>query len=453
MTSPERPHAPAGLRRTAEPVPSADPTGVRSEVADLLSTLIRIDTTSGVRAERPAAEWVAARLDEAGIQAQIIEAAPGRASVVCRVEGMDPGLPPLLVHGHLDVVPAVASEWTVHPFSGEIRDGFVWGRGAVDMKNMDAMILTVLKRWAREGRRPRRDLVVAFVADEESGGQQGSHHLVREHPGLLADCREAIGEVGGFSLTLRDDARLYLLQTAEKGVSWLRMRATGVAGHGSMVHADNAVVDLAEAVTRIGRHRFRSEVRPEVAALVEAIGELLGSDLDPADPEGWLPALGGMSRMIEASMRDTVNPTALAAGYQPNVIPSEASATLDARFLPGHGEELLDRIRELAGAGMELTETVAGPAVETTFDGALVDAMAAALRAEDPDGRAVPYLLSGGTDAKAFHSLGIRCFGFVPLRLPPELDFPALFHGVDERVPVESLEFGVRVLDRLLSDY
>lgn len=423
-----------------------------SEVGALLSELIRIDTSCG-RPERPAAEWVAAKLDEAAIESTILEAAPGRASVVARVPGRDGSRAPLLVHGHLDVVPAVAGDWSVHPFGGEIRDGYVWGRGAVDMKNMDAMVLTLLRRWAREGRQPARDFVVAFVADEETGGEFGSQHLVRGHRDLFGDCREAIGEVGGFSVSVRDDARLYLLQTAEKGLSWLKLRASGPAGHASMVHADNAVTAVAEAVVRIGRHAFPTTVGPEVRALVDALGELHGEQLDPEQPDQWLPALGDFGRMVEAAMRNTVTPTGLTAGYQHNVIPSEASAILDARYLPGHGPQLRAQVEELAGDGVEVSELVARRAVQTTFDGDLVGAMGAAVQAEDPQGRAVPYLLSGGTDAKSFDELGIRCFGFVPLRLPPGLDFSALFHGVDERVPLDALEFGVRTLDRLLSAY
>lgn len=431
--------------------PGGERTAPRTEVADLLRDLIRIDTSNGEQTERQAAEWVATRLDEAGVSSRIIEAAPGRASVVARIPGRDPGRAPLLVHGHLDVVPAVAADWQVHPFSGEIVDGSVWGRGAVDMKNMDAMVLTVVREWARQGRQPERDIVLAFVADEEAGGVFGSRHLVANHPDLFADCTEAIGEVGGFSYSVREDARLYLLQTAEKGLSWLRLRATGSAGHGSMIHPDNAVTVLAAAVARVGAHPFPAVARPETEALAAAMSAVLGRRLDPQDPQQWLPLLGGLARMVGAATRNTVNPTGFRAGYQHNVIPGLAEATLDLRFLPGEGEQLLADVHELLGEQIEVEHVVDGIAVEASFDGDLVDAMCAALREEDPQGIPVPYLLSGGTDAKAFSTLAMDCYGFVPLRLPPELDFSALFHGVDERVPIDSLEFGVRVLDRLLS--
>ncbi len=423
----------------------------QDEVVGLLSELVRIDTSNPTHPERPAAEWVAAKLDEVGIGSQLIEAAPGRASIIARIEGSDRSRAPLLVHGHLDVVPAEASEWSVDPFAGEVRDGYVWGRGTVDMKDMDAMVLALVREWARTGRKPPRDIVLAFVSDEEAGGRQGAHYLVDHHADLFADCTEAISEVGGFSVSLSDSTRAYLVQTAEKGINWLRLRATGRPGHGSMVHDDNAVTRLAAAVSRVGAHEFPVVVTDTVRATIAGLSELTGLDLDPDDIETWLPKLGPAARMIGATIRNTANPTMLEAGYKANVIPSSAEATIDCRFLPGQEQQLLDTIDELIGDGVVRESIVADIAVETGFDGALVDAMCAALRAEDPGAHPLPYLMSGGTDAKSFSTLGMRCFGFSPLLLPAELDFTSLFHGIDERVPVEGLKFGVRVLDRFLS--
>jgi acetylornithine deacetylase/succinyl-diaminopimelate desuccinylase-like protein len=423
----------------------------QDEVADLLVDLIRINTSNPTHPERPAAEWVAEKLDEVGIESQIIEAAPGRASTVARIEGTDPSRAPLLIHCHLDVVPADAAEWTVDPFAGEVRDDYVWGRGAIDMKDMDAMTLALVREWTRAGRKPPRDVVLAFVSDEEAGGRQGAHHLVDNHTDLFADCTEAISEVGGFSVTLQDSTRLYLIQTAEKGINWLRLKASGAPGHGSLVHKDNAVTRLAEAVSRIGSHEWPVVVTDTVRATIAGLNEVTGQNLDPDDVETWLPLLGDAARMIGATIRNTTNPTMLEAGYKANVIPSKAEATIDARFLPGQEEQLLATIDELLGEGVEREFIVRDIAVETGFEGALVDAMAAALRAEDPSGHPLPYLMSGGTDAKSFSTLGMRCYGFSPLLLPPDLDFMALFHGIDERVPIEGLKFGVRVLDRLLA--
>jgi len=426
-----------------------------AEVVRLCRDLIRIDTTNTgdpatAAGERAAAEYVAAQLDEVGIAATVLESAPRRASVVARIPGADPARGALLVHGHLDVVPADATEWSVHPFGGEIRDGYLWGRGAVDMKDFDAMVLAVVRDWARAGVVPPRDIVLAFTADEEAGSDYGARFLAERHPQLFEGCTEAIGEVGGYSYQVSDDLRLYLVQTAEKGIDWLRLHATGRPGHGSMIHDDNAVTALCEAVARLGRHRFPVVVTPTVRAFLAELSEVLGVELDPDDPEAVIGKLGPLARLIGATIRNTANPTRLAAGYKENVIPGRASATIDCRTLPGQANEFLAQLREVIGPELDVEYVQRQPALETTFDGALVDAMAAALRAEDPGARAVPYMLSGGTDAKAFATLGIRCFGFAPLRLPPDLDFAALFHGIDERVPLEGLEFGVRVLDRFL---
>jgi acetylornithine deacetylase/succinyl-diaminopimelate desuccinylase-like protein len=423
----------------------------QDEVTDLLVDLIRINTSNPTHPERPAAEWVAEKLDEVGIESQIIEAAPGRASTIARLAGNDPSRPPLLIHGHLDVVPADPGEWSVDPFGGDVQDDYVWGRGAVDMKDMDAMTLALVREWQRTGRKPPRDIVLAFVSDEEAGGVQGAHYLVDNHRDLFADCTEAISEVGGFSVSLNDELRLYLIQTAEKGINWLRLKASGPPGHGSLVHPDNAVTRLAEAVSRIGRHEWPVVITDTVRATITGLAEVTGHDIDVEDVDSWLPLLGDAARMIGATIRNTTNPTMLAAGYKANVIPSKAEATIDARFLPGQEQALLDGIDTLLGDGVEREFIVRDIAVETGFEGALVDAMCAALKAEDPTGHPLPYLMSGGTDAKSFSTLGMRCYGFSPLLLPPDLNFMSLFHGIDERVPIEGLKFGVRVLDRLLS--
>ncbi|SIR80137.1 M20/M25/M40 family metallo-hydrolase [Micromonospora avicenniae] len=425
------------------------------EVVDLCRDLLRIDTSNTgdndtSAGERAAAEYVAEKLAEVGVETQIHESAPGRANVVARIAGTDPSRGALLVHGHLDVVPADADEWSVHPFSGEVRDGYLWGRGAIDMKDFDAMVLAVVRHWQRTGVRPSRDIVLAYTADEEAGGDYGAHWLTRQHRDVFDGCTEAIGEVGGFSYSVDDARRLYLIETAEKGVDWLRLHAKGRPGHGSMVHDDNAVTALAEAVARIGRHRFPMVVTPTVRAFLEEVSELLGIELDPEDPEAAIAKLGPIANIIGATIRNTANPTRLAAGYKDNVIPGRATATIDCRSLPGQSELLEAQLRELIGPDIDIEYIQRQPAIETTFDGDLVDAMSAALRAEDPGAHPVPYMLSGGTDAKAFAQLGIRCFGFAPLRLPADLNFSALFHGIDERVPVDGLQFGVRVLDRFL---
>ncbi|MEQ6024406.1 M20/M25/M40 family metallo-hydrolase [Streptomyces salinarius] len=424
------------------------------EVVDLCRELIRIDTSNygdhSGPGEREAAEYVAEKLAEVGLEPKIFESHPGRASTVARIEGEDPSRPALLIHGHTDVVPANADDWTHHPFSGEVADGCVWGRGAVDMKDMDAMTLAVVRDRLRSGRKPPRDIVLAFLADEEAGGTYGARHLVDNHPDLFEGVTEAISEVGGFSFTVNEQRRLYLIQTAEKGIHWMKLTVAGTAGHGSMIHRDNAITELSEAVARLGRHKFPVRVTKTTRAFLDELGDALGTELDPEDMDGTIAKLGGIAKLIGATLSNTANPTQLGAGYKVNVIPGEATAHIDGRYLPGYEEEFLADLDRILGPHVRREDVHANKAVETTFDGALVDAMQSALVAEDPAAKAIPYMLSGGTDAKSFDDLGIRGFGFAPLKLPPELDFAGMFHGVDERVPVEGLQFGVRVLDRFI---
>jgi acetylornithine deacetylase/succinyl-diaminopimelate desuccinylase-like protein len=431
------------------------------EVVDLVSALIRFDTSNTgdpetAKGEAECARWVAAQLQEVGYETEYIESGgPGRGNVFARLRGADASRGALLIHGHLDVVPAEAEDWSVHPFSGAVSDGYVWGRGAVDMKDMCGMMLAVARQFKRAGIVPPRDLVFAFVADEEHGGKFGAHWLVQNRPDLFAGVTEAIGEVGGFSITVprRDggERRLYLIETAEKGLCWMKLTARGRAGHGSMVHDDNAVTAIAEAVARLGRHQFPLILTDTVEQFLNAVAEETGLSFDRNDLEGTVAKLGPMARMLGATLRDTANPTMLKAGYKANVIPAAAEAVVDCRVLPGRRDAFLREVDELIGPDVTREWISDLPSYETGFDGDLVDAMNAAVLANDPDARTVPYMLSGGTDAKAFAALGIRCFGFAPLRLPPELDFAALFHGVDERVPVDALHFGTRVLEHFLN--
>ena len=428
----------------------------QDEVVDLCRELIRIDTSNygdhSGPGERAAAEYVAEKLAEVGLEPKIFESHPGRASTVARIEGEDPSRPALLIHGHTDVVPANADDWTRHPFSGEVADGCVWGRGAVDMKDMDAMTLAVVRDRMRSGRKPPRDIVLAFLADEEAGGTYGARHLVDHHPDLFEGVTEAIGEVGGFSYTVNENLRFYLIETAEKGMHWMRLTVDGTAGHGSMTNKDNAITELTEAVGRLGRYEFPVRVTKSVRGFLDELSDAFGTELDPEDMEETLARLGGIAKMIGTTLRNTAQPTMLGAGYKINVIPGQATAHIDGRFLPGYEDEFRDDLARILGPRVKREIMHSDKALETGFDGALVDAIQDALKAEDPIARAVPYMLSGGTDAKSFSDLGIRCFGFAPLQLPPELDFAGMFHGVDERVPVDGLRFGVRVLDRFLDN-
>jgi acetylornithine deacetylase/succinyl-diaminopimelate desuccinylase-like protein len=426
--------------------------GALEDTARIARDLIRFDTTnwgSGrATGETDTAEYVEAELRALGLEPGLYDAAPRRTSVVARVEGADPSRRALVVHGHLDVVPADPANWSVDPFAGEIRDGMLWGRGAVDMKDMDAMILTSLGDILRSGRRPARDLVVAFFSDEENGGVFGSHHLVTHHPELFAGATEAISEVGGYSVDLAG-RRAYLLQTGEKALVWVRLVSRGVAAHGSRVIRDNALTTLSEAVARIGRHEWPVQLGATTSAMLEGVRRLLDAAPEE-DPVALIERTGIAAGFLRSTVRTTSNPTVLQAGYKHNVIPDRAEALVDVRPFAGQEDAVLAELRELAGPEVEVEVVHHDVGLENPFAGALVERMVGSLKRHDPDAEVLPYLLSGGTDNKALSELGIAGYGFAPLRLGPGLDFPAMFHGVDERVPLDALAFGRAVLTDFL---
>ena len=426
------------------------------DTARIAQDLIRIDTTNygegRSNGETEAAEYLGALLEKLGLATTYVDAAERRTSVVARVAGSDPSLPALVVHGHTDVVPADPANWSVDPFGGEIRDGMLWGRGAVDMKNMDAMMIGALTDILAGGGQPRRDLIVAFFSDEENGGVYGSHYLVDNNPELFAGATEAISEVGGYSVML-NGTRAYLLQTGEKALIWIKLTARGTAAHGSRVIHANAITRLAEAVVMLGRRDWPVHLTSTTEQLVTELARIMEVDATQIGPEELVLSTGTAAGFIQASLRTTTNPTLLKAGYKHNVIPDVAEALVDIRCLAGEEESVLAEVRELIGPHVELEVLHEDIGLENRFEGPLVDAMVGALQAADPGAPVLPYLLSGGTDNKALSKLGITGYGFAPLQLPPELDFPALFHGVDERVPLDALVFGRRVLGDLLTNY
>jgi acetylornithine deacetylase/succinyl-diaminopimelate desuccinylase-like protein len=422
------------------------------DTARIARDLIRFETVNWgggkSNGETDAAEYIAAELTRLGLSPQLFESEPGRTSLVARVEGADPSRPALVLHGHLDVVPAMADDWSVDPFAGEIRDGMLWGRGAVDMKDMDAMILTALGDILGAGERPPRDLIVAFFADEENGGVFGAHWMVDNHPELFAGATEAISEVGGYSIDV-GGRRAYLLQTGEKALVWIKLIARGTTAHGSRVIPDNAVTKLARAVLAIGELEWPIHLTSTTSALLGELRAMLGPEFSD-DPEVVVDATGTAAGFLRGTLRVTSNPTALDAGYKHNVIPDRAEALIDLRPFAGQEDEVLARIREVIGDEIELTVVHHDVGLEVPFEGALVDEMVAALGRHDPGAPVLPYLMSGGTDNKALSRLGITGYGFAPLQLTPDLDFPAMFHGIDERVPLSALVFGRTVLGDLL---
>lgn len=428
---------------------------LESDVVKICQDLIRIPSVNygeGRGDEKAVAEYLVKSLAEVGIAAKIYESAPNRCNVIAHLAGQDSSRPGLVVHGHIDVVPANAEDWSVDPFAAEIRDGMIWGRGAVDMKNMDAMILAIVRKWAMNGYKPPRDIVLAFFADEEAGMTYGSRWMAAHHPEVFAGCTEAISEVGGFSVTVSGGKRLYFVEAAQKGIHWMKLTAHGRAGHGSMMNSENALTALTEAVAKIGRYQWPQRYTRTVKVLFSKIAEATGKRYDEGDLRPLLNEIGPTSRMIGATLQNTANPTMLEAGYKANVIPGSASAVIDGRFLPGYEEELNSTIREIIGPDIAIETISRDIALEIDFEGDLVDSMCRAIKNFDPDGIPVPYLMSGGTDNKALSELGIVGYGFSPLQLPADLDFMALFHGVDERVPISGLEFGVKVLENFLEN-
>lgn len=423
-----------------------------SDAVDFCSRLIRFDTTNfgngDSRGEREAAEWVATQLTDAGYQPQVFESAPGRASTVVRIAGRDRSAPALLVHGHLDVVPAEAADWSFPPFCGEVTGDVVLGRGALDMKDMDAMMLAVAVSFGREAFVPPRDLVLAFVADEEDTGEFGAGFLAREHPDLFEGVASAIGESGGYAVHLPDGSRLYPVATAERGSAWLTLTATGPAGHGSRPRPDNAVAALARTVASLADHAWPVRLVSPVDRLVAGLSAHLDVQVDPSDPES-LAQFGAAAALVSATLRNTTNPTMLSAGVKHNVVPSTATAGVDGRILPGTEDEFFAAVDALLEPGVTWSLASFAAPVSASHTSPEFAALSRALQAHD-DALVLPFCMAGGTDAKAFSTLGIACYGFAPGRTAPGFPSESYVHGVDEQVPVDSLAFGVAVLDTYL---
>lgn len=428
----------------------------------LCQELIRVDTTNPPGAERAAAELLADELSQAGLAPVILEGAPARANVIARLRGTG-RLPPLLLTAHLDVVPADPAAWTVPPFSGAIRDGCLWGRGAIDMKNMAAMSVSLLARLSREGARFERDIIFAGVADEEAGCRFGSAFLCESHPELVR-AEYALGEGGGFNFNLGSKS-FYTVQVAEKGYCWMTARVRGEPGHGSVPRADSAVIKLSEAIARLGRARLPTHptraVEEMLAAMAGALGPAAGSVVRRlARPQVIARAAGllpdaSIARAILAMLSNTASPTGLRAGGNANVIPGIAEATIDGRMLPGQApEELLRELSEVLGPEVELVVEKSAPAVETEpMRSPLFETIARVVSRREPEAVVVPYLLPGATDAKSFSRIGVKWVGFAPVKFPPGLRFAELYHGDNERIPVDGLAWGTEVLAEVVTSF
>jgi len=435
---------------------------VADEALGHLQALLRIDTTNPPGNERQAADYLAEVLAAEGYSPVVLESAPGRGNVVARCHGSDESSP-LLLLSHLDVVPVEPEHWDHDPFGGEVIDGTVWGRGALDMKSIVVMQLMTMLLLKRRGNPLERDVVFAATADEEEGGRYGAGFLVDHHLDLI-HAGHALSEFGGFSVDLAG-RRFYLCQVAEKGVCWIRMRARGRPGHGSMPEGETAVVKLAAAVTKLGRtslpfHRT-GPTEEMIGAFARGLGGIRGGALRLLLNPTLSPVLlrlfvrdRFLASLIHVLLHNTVSPTVLHAGSKTNVVPSVAQAELDGRVLPGQDlSSLLAELQGVVGPGYEFDPIQVSLPTATSSRTPLFAAMAQGLLRHDPQATIVPMMMPGATDAKHLARAGIPCYGFSPMRLPPAIDFMGMIHGHNERIPVETLAFGVRVLYEVTEDY
>ena len=438
---------------------------VADETLRHLQALLRLDTTNPPGNEMLAAGYLAGVLRAEGMEPVVLESAPGRGNLIARLKGTGEG-PALLLYSHTDVVPAEPEQWRHPPFAGEVADGCVWGRGAVDMKYTVAQQLMVMLLLQRDGVRLKRDVIFAATADEEIGGQDGygMAWLVRRHPDLLR-AEFGLSEVGGFNVSLAGIS-VYVIQVAEKGACWLKVRARGRPGHGSMPHHDNAVVRLARALDRLASQGMPYHLCDPAAAFLDGASQAagpstLGGSLQrlksPMEAEQlfegelraheWYPYLFAM-------LHNTATPTGLAAGYKTNVIPSQAEATIDGRTLPGFDTEAyLAELKALLGRDLEYAVILESPPIQTRADTPLFALMARTFQRHDPQAAVVPWMMPAATDAKHLAPLGVPTYGFAPLKLPPGLNFLDMMHAHDERAPVEGLGWGVQVLYEVVTEY
>ncbi len=430
---------------------------IQDEAVRLLRALISFESVNPPGNETPAAEFVADELRAVGYQPTLLESAPGRGNVIARLPG-DGSAPPLLLFGHLDVVPVEPEHWTHPPFEAVMADGFIWGRGALDMKNIVATQLAFMLALKRADVRLKRDLVYAATADEEAGGLMGMAWLADNYSDLL-DAEYALSEFGGFSLNMGGQ-RFYMCQTGEKGVAWLKMHTAGQPGHGSMPHTNSAILRLSEAVARLGRTPLPMHISSTARAMVEGLANAqpaLRGLLDPqVNPQILAQLRPEQARMFNALVRNTAAVTGLNAGIKHNVIPSRAEANLDCRMIPGQTvEDVMREIQEAVGddIAIELETLRSSPAIESRFDTPLFEAIVRNLKRYDPQAEVVPLLLSGATDGRYVGWRGTIYYGYSPLRLPDDFNFLETVHGHDERIPVDAFREGVQVFGETVLDF
>lgn len=437
---------------------------VRLTTTELLSHLIRFDTTNPPGNEAECVHFLGGILDEAGLTTEFHSASSGRPNLVARLPGRGDA-PPLLLYGHADVVATAGQTWSQPAFAGRVTNGWVWGRGALDMKGGLAMMTSALVRTRAEGRQPAGDIVFAVVADEEAGGADGARFLVEQRPHLFDGIRYALGEFGGFPLHL-DGRRFYMIQVAEKAPCWLEATLRGPGGHGARPMRGGAMASLGQVLSRLDERRMPVHITSITRGMIETLCKYVSRRtrwalrllLQPKLADRALRFLGPKGRLFEPLFRHTVNATYVHGGGKANVVPSEVVLGLDGRLLPGFDpEDLLEELRVLVGESIETRVLLHEPSPGTP-DYGLLDLLSDVLgeldRAAVP--ASVPFLLPASTDARHFARLGIQTYGFTPMRLPAGFDFFSTIHAADERIPVDALDFGteaiVRVIDRYGSD-
>ncbi|MCH8799602.1 MAG: M20/M25/M40 family metallo-hydrolase [Chloroflexi bacterium] len=442
-------------------IPSPSSNTAYVDPVALTQQLVRFDTTNPPGNEGRCIQHIKTLLDGAGIQNQVFAKTPGRPNLIARLPG-DGSAPPLLLQGHVDVVPADPARWRQPPFGGELVDGFLWGRGSLDMKSGIAMMLYAIMRAKTDGMIPAGDIVLAVVCDEESGGNLGARYLVEDHPEQFQGIRYAIGEFGGFSFNL-GRRRFYPIMVSEKQVCHLRATFRGAGGHASLTQRDNPMNGLARFLQRVQSRQLPIHVTPEARMMFQAIGKHLppparagmAALLNPRFTALALRLLGARGRTFNPLFRNTVNPTLVRGGELINVIPEEVSVDLDGRLLPNIGpERLVSELAEIAGTGANIEiEVLSHDAGPRQPDLGLFDTLSSVLKESDPEGIAVPMLMPAATDGRLFARLGIQTYGFLPMLLPKTLDFVSAIHGPDERVPVAAINFGAGAIYRLLQRY
>jgi acetylornithine deacetylase/succinyl-diaminopimelate desuccinylase-like protein len=432
--------------------------GLQDRPVELLQRLLRFDTSNPPGNERECIEWVKGLLEALGCEVRIVAQQPERPNLIARIAGRGER-PPLLLQGHVDVV-AARGEWRHDPFAGELVDGYVWGRGALDMKGGVAMLLAAFMRAKARGLEPPGDVILCLLADEEAGSPLGADFLVREHPELFEGVRSSIGEFGGFTMEVAG-RRFYPIMVAEKQICWTRVTLRGQSGHGSMPVRGGAMGKLGKLLDALDSRRLPVHVTPVARAMIEAIASELPATmalplrglLKPALTDRVLGVLGERGRVFDPMLHNTASATIVRGGEKINVIPDELSLELDCRLLPGFApEDVFAELRALAGVELEF-EIAQHDRVAGEPDMAMFEQLAGVLRELDPSGKAIPMLLPGVTDGRFFSRLGIQTYGFLPMQLPPELPFMQLIHAPDERLPADAVEFGTRAIERVLERF